>query len=66
MWLRMHSNGRSDFWALSDWQPGIPSLYFWGGEKGREEEREAPLGVFVPVPIRYATNLPFLARLLSH
>lgn len=33
---------------------------------GGEEEREAPRGVFVPVPIRYATNLPFPAWLLSH
>lgn len=63
MWFLTHSNERSNFCLVSDYWLGLAGLFFfWGGG----EERETLLSLFALVSIRYATNLPFPALLLSN
>lgn len=63
MWFIMHSNGRSHFCSLSDYWLGLGGGgdVLWGEKRG-----ETLLSLFALVPIRYATNLPFPALLLSN
>lgn len=56
-----HSDGKSHCCLVSDYSLGLPGLLRGGGE-----EKETLLSLFALVSIRYATNLPFPALLLSN
>lgn len=56
-----HSDGKSHCCLVSDYSLGLPGLLGGGGE-----EKETLLSLFALVSIRYATNLPFPALLLSN